>query len=48
MIGWSVAGNADYDVTDEMPLHPNTPNSMYLKMKEAGVVLEMRAIGEWQ
>ena len=40
MIGWSVAGNADYDVTDEMPLHPNTPNSMYLKMKETGVVLE--------
>ena len=40
MIGWSVAGNADYDVTDEMPLHPNTPNSMCLKMKEAGVVLE--------
>lgn len=39
MIGWSVTGQADYDVVSERPLHPNTPNAMKLQMKEAGVVL---------
>ena len=49
--GWKVMGEADYDVSDEMPLHVNTPNSMRIEMKKPGVILEnsgywgMRIIG---
>lgn len=38
--GWKVIGDALYDVTDENPLHANTPNSMRLEMKKPGVILE--------
>lgn len=40
MIGWSVIGEADYSVTDEKPLHPNTPNAMRLKINKTGAILE--------
>lgn len=40
MIAWKVKGDAQYDVVDENPLHPNTPHAMKMEMKEAGVILE--------
>ncbi len=52
MDGWSVTGNADYDVTSENRLDPATPNALRLEMKAPGVVLEnagywgMRIIGK--
>ena len=39
MMAWTVKGNATYDVVDEKPLHPQTPNAMKMEMKEAGVIL---------
>ena len=39
MMAWTVKGNATYDVVEEKPLHPQTPNAMKMEMKEAGVIL---------
>lgn len=33
-------GDANYDVTMENPLHPNTPNSLRLDLEENYVILE--------
>lgn len=40
MVGWSVIGNATYDVVSERPLHPNTPNAMKMQMKEPDISLQ--------
>ena len=40
MIGWNIKGDANYDVTMENPLHPNTPNSLRLDLEENYVILE--------
>lgn len=40
MVGWTVKGEADYDVVDERPLHKNTPNAMKLQLKHKGVILQ--------
>ncbi len=52
MDAWKVIGDAAYDITDENPLHPATPNAIRLDMNQKNVVLEnqgywgMRIIGK--
>ncbi len=52
MDGWTVNGDASYDVTSENQLDPATPNALRLEMKAPGVTLEnsgywgMRIIGK--
>lgn len=38
--GWTVIGKASFDITDENPLHPNTPNAMRINMEQPGVIVE--------
>lgn len=51
MDGWTVKGEAVYDVTAENQLDPATPNALHLEMQKSGVILEnagywgMRIIG---
>lgn len=40
MDGWKIKGDANYDVSSENKLDPNTPNALRMEMNAANVVLE--------
>lgn len=52
MDGWTLTGDVTSEVTDRNPLHPNTPNALFLNIRKPGATLEnsgywgMRIIGK--